>query len=828
MTTKGAPRVSTGPPAGSAAVSATDRRRTGQSGWIQRAARWAEGIVARWQWVGSFHVQTLLIVALSVAAVAGMLIFLQGESIRRQVLDERAAGVSRMAVSLQQNAEHAAISGGSAYQIADLQRRLPDIARQLDAVEVAVANREGLIVASSFPARIGGRVESTTVEEVLGGVDEVTRVLPDDTFLLAQPFHLAGGELGLLQTRLDLVALLGAINDATGASIVPSVLVLVIALPLTAIASNRILSRTYARDQKLLLEARFGALVRHSSDLVMILGAHGRIQFVSPSIEPLLGYPPATLADSALIDLLHPDDADGALGVLAAVGRTRGVPSRAEWRLRRADGSWRYFETVATNLSHEGLVGGIVLNGRDVSERRGLEDQLAHQAFHDPLTDLPNRALFEDRVEQALARWRRHGRNVTVVLLDLDDFKKVNDSLGHFAGDQLLVGVSHRLQASIRTTDTAARLGGDEFALLLEEADPATVPDIVGRVEASFQAPFEVESEPIHVTASLGIASTAAGLAGAAELLRGADVAMYSAKARAKGSTAIFQPSLQEAVVHRVRLEAELRRAIERQEFVVHYQPIVKLRTQEIVGVEALLRWADPERGLVAPPTFVPLAEETGLIVPIGEWVLTDACRQAQAWREAMPKQPEVWVSVNLSARQVHDPTFDDMVARVLRDSGLPPAQLVLEITEGVVLRDADVALDRLGSLRQLGVRLAIDDFGTGYASLAYLSTFPVDILKIDQSFVDRIGRSRDARALAKAIVDLGRSLRLTTVAEGVETMEQADLLTRFGCDLAQGFLFSPPVSPAVLTARLEAAPRVAASSTGARGARQLPSRPIA
>lgn len=759
--------------------------------------------MARWQWVGTFQAQALLIVAVSVATVAVVLIALQGESIRRQVLEERAAGVARMAASLQQNADHAAQSGGRAYQIADLQRRLPDIARQLDAVEVAVADQDGQILASSYPARVGGRVGAVTVPEVLDADEPVTRSLPDNTFLLARPFALAGGELGILQTRLDLVALLDAINNATAASIIPSVLVLLVAMPMTAIASNRILSRTYARDQKLLLEARFGSLVRHSSDLVMVLGNDGRIQFVSPSVEALLGHPADELPGSLLSDLLHPDDAEGARSVLTAVARTRGTPTRAEWRLRRADGAWRYFETVATNLSHEGLVGGIVLNGRDVSERRALEDQLSHQAFHDPLTDLPNRALFEDRVDQALARWQRHRQDVAVVLLDLDDFKKVNDSLGHFAGDQLLVGVSQRLLASIRSTDTAARLGGDEFALLLE-ADPATVPNIMARVEASFQEPFHVESEQIHVTASLGIASTAAGLSTTAELLRGADVAMYSAKARAKGSTAIFQPSLQEAVVHRVRLEAGLRRAIDRGEFVVHYQPIVRLRSGEIVGVEALLRWNDPDRGLVAPLTFVPLAEETGLIVPIGEWVLAEACRQAQAWRETWPHRRDLWVGVNVSARQVHDPTFEDMVNRVVRHSELPSAHLVLEITEGVVLRDADVALDHLGRLRRLGVRLAIDDFGTGYASLAYLSHFPVDILKIDQSFIDRIGRGRDARVLAKAIVELGRSLRLTTVAEGVETADQAGLLERFGCELAQGFLFSPPVTPAVLAAVLE------------------------
>jgi diguanylate cyclase (GGDEF)-like protein/PAS domain S-box-containing protein len=770
--------------------------------WVHAARRRAGRIIGR-AGFGSFHVQTLLIVALSVATVATILIIFQAESIRRQVLEERADGIARVATSLQESATHAARSGGRAFQTADLQRRLPDLASQLGAVEVAVTDARGVIVAASDAERIGQAILATTVNEVRGPSGTVSRTMPDNTFVFAQPFTLAGDEVGILQTRLDLVSLESGITQATAASIVPSVFVLLAALPLTALVSNRILARTYARDQRLMLEARFGSLVRHSSDLVMILGADGRIQYVSPSVQRVLGRSAADVVGSALGELLHPDDVEPAGAIMASLARTRDVPTRAEWRLQRADGAWRFFETVCTNLIDEPLIGGIVLNGRDVSERRTLQDQLSHQAFHDPLTDLANRALLEDRVDQALARRHRHGREVAVVLLDLDDFKNVNDSLGHQAGDTLLVSVAERLLSAVRETDTAARLGGDEFVLLLDEVDPTMVGTLVARLESSLRDDFTVSGQAIHVSASIGIASTESGLTTTAELLRGADVAMYSAKSSGKGTSAIFQPSLHEAVVQRLRLEADLRRAIERQEFVIEYQPIMRLRTREIVGVEALVRWEDPQRGRVAPKEFIPLAEETGLIVPIGEWILDETARQALVWSEEFADHAPLPVSVNLSVRQVQHPQFMELLTDVLERSKLPPELLVLEITEGVVLRDTQATLDQLRAIRKLGVRLAIDDFGTGYASLAYLGQFPVDILKIDRSFIDQIDRRRDSRALARAIIELGRSLKLTTVAEGVETAGQADLLLRFGCEHAQGFLFARPMPAAGLTALL-------------------------
>ncbi len=767
-------------------------------GRVQRAL----GVVSARTGLATFHVQTLLIVGLSVAMVAGILIALQNQSIRRQVLAEREAGIARMATSLQQNATYAALSGGRAFQIADLQKRLPDIARQLGAVDVTVSDSEGMIVASSIPSQVGSSSEASPMVDG-GAVRLGAHPMPDGTFMFARPFVLSGDEHGVLETRVELASLLAAIDDATATSLLPSLVILLIALPLTAFASNRILARTYERDQKLRLEARFGSLVRHSSDLVLILEADGRIQYASPSTERILGHPPADLVGVAFRSLVHPDDAEAAERLIAELRDAGRTPLRAEWRIQRADEVWRSFETVGTNLVEEPLIGGIVLNARDVSERRALQDQLAHQAFHDPLTDLPNRALFEDRVDSALTRIPRHERGVAVFLLDLDDFKRVNDSLGHHAGDTLLIGVAERLIASIRSTDTAARLGGDEFALLLDEVDAVAIDEIVVRIEAALREPFLVDGTTVHTSASIGIATSSSGLATTRELLRGADVAMYSAKSRGKGDHVTFQPSLHEEVVQRVRLDSDLRRAVENGEFVVHYQPVVALRDREIVGTEALVRWAAPDRGLISPAAFIGLAEETGLIVPLGTFVLHQACRQMRDWQARFPDARRLSVGVNVSARQTLHPGFPQAVADALALAELPPESLTIEITEGTLMRDTETTMHQLAALKELGVRLAIDDFGTGYSSLGYLSRFQVDVLKIDKSFIDRIDTHRDARALARAIVELGRSLKLRTVAEGVERPDQADMLVRFGCELAQGFLFAPPMDATTMTERL-------------------------
>ncbi len=442
-------------------------------------------------------------------------------------------------------------------------------------------------------------------------------------------------------------------------------------------------------------------------------------------------------------------------------------------------------------------------NIRLVEEIRRSEEKLAYQAYHDPLTDLANRARFQERVVHALQRTEREPDTVAVLFFDLDDFKTVNDSLGHQEGDRLLVAAAERLLNATRGSDTVARLGGDEFAVLLEnvrnEADMRTV---AGRINQALRSPFALEGTEVFVSASIGLARATAGTS-ADDLLRNADAAMYAAKSRGKGQYAIFETSMHAAIVERLELEADLRRAIVQAEFRLHYQPIVDLRTGAVMGMEALLRWEHHDRGMIQPNAFIPFAEETGLIVPIGRWVLREACRQAAEWRLRFPDLAELRITVNLSARQLREASLPTDVGAALADSGLPGDRLVLEITESVLMQDTEMVLLKLEALKRLGVSLAIDDFGTGYSSLAYLQRFPIDILKIDKTFVDAIGSPDVEPTLARAIIALGESLAMCTVAEGVENAEQVDELQRLGCHLGQGYLLSRPLPPLELAAFL-------------------------
>lgn len=427
-------------------------------------------------------------------------------------------------------------------------------------------------------------------------------------------------------------------------------------------------------------------------------------------------------------------------------------------------------------------------------------DTMLHQALHDALTGLPNRALFTDRLQHALTQGRRRGTACGVIFLDLDRFKTVNDSLGHAAGDELLVAVARRIDESLRSADTAARLGGDEFAVLLEDlSDDDEAVLVADRIGAALAAPVEVEGREVFVKASVGIA---VGRAGASELLRQADVAMYRAKAEGKGRARVYEESMQAEVVERLELEGELLRAIERDEVEVHYQPVIALDGRTLAGFEALARWTHPRRGLVPPPHFIPLAEENGSIVALGRQILRTACRQAARWLEDFPSAEPRIMSVNLSGRQLEDPNIVADVAGALADSGLPPSALVLEITETVLMQDTEATIARLSALKALGVRLAVDDFGTGYSSLRYLRRFPIDILKMAKPFVDGLDAGDDeGRALARAIVELATSLKLACIAEGIEAGAQATVLHELGCGLGQGFHFARPMAAAAMTA---------------------------
>jgi diguanylate cyclase (GGDEF)-like protein/PAS domain S-box-containing protein len=545
-------------------------------------------------------------------------------------------------------------------------------------------------------------------------------------------------------------------------------------------------------------EERFRAIVQNSSDMVLIVDGRGRVLYSSPSNERILGHTEEMFKNMQSIeDAVHPDDRELARAFFIEALKSPQITTPACWRVRHANGSWRHIEVIYNNLLDRPEIRGMMLTSRDVTDRKELEDQLAHRAFHDALTGLPNRSLFTDRVEHALARQTRGDGRVAALFLDLDDFKTVNDSLGHNAGDELLVAAARRLDECLRGGDTAARLGGDEFAILLEDVtDAQEASRVAERVIEALRPPFEVDGKRTFVYASIGIAMSGdTGGQHAQELLRNADVAMFTAKRRGKGSYEFFEADMHTAALQRLELKAELEQALDLGQFLIHYQPAVDLANGLITGVEALVRWKHPERGIVPPLDFIPLAEETGLIVPIGNWVLREACKQARAWHLAYPDNPALYVGVNLSGRQLQDPAVVGDVQSALDEAGLPASSLILEITETVLLQDAEAAASTLSALKDIGVQLAIDDFGTGYSSLGYLDRFPVDIVKIAKPFIDNVAHGPDESAVTAAMITLGGTLGLKTVAEGIEDADQLAELRALSCDQGQGFYLARPVA---------------------------------
>ena len=602
--------------------------------------------------------------------------------------------------------------------------------------------------------------------------------------------------LGRVASRLDPVLLvgLGAWVSYLIATRNSDPLLMDLCLVLAALVAVRqylILRRARGADRShRKSEARLGWLVRNSSDFIMSVDRSCNLDYVSPSVERLLGKTTADLVGRPLTEIAHPDDAPELSTLLTRAIASGGSSFTGEWRIRQADGTWLPVETVATSAEGELGSGGVVLNTRDLKERKALEQKLTFQAFHDPLTRLANRSLFRERVEHALDR--RHVGDLAVMFIDLDNFKTINDSLGHAAGDHVLVETAHRLRSTLRGEDTAARLGGDEFAVLLEDADVTCAARVAERVRIALGTPFWVLGQEVFVSASIGIAmheeSNSAG-----DLLRNADVAMYTAKQKGKARFEIFEAAMHESVMARLAMEAELRRAIERREFVVYYQPIVRLETAEVVGAEALVRWQHPQRGLLLPVEFIPLAEETGLIVPLGGWILRQACMQLAEWQRMRAGEEPFVMNVNLSSRQLIRDIMADEVAAAIDESGIRPSWLVLEVTETVLMADPVAAAAALKQIRDLGVRVALDDFGSGYSSLSHLRRFPIDIVKIDKSFVDDVAKDNVESAIARSIIDLGKAMHIRTVAEGIELGEQAERLHDLGCEFGQGFFFARP-----------------------------------
>ncbi|MBK5289121.1 MAG: EAL domain-containing protein [Acidimicrobiia bacterium] len=552
-------------------------------------------------------------------------------------------------------------------------------------------------------------------------------------------------------------------------------------------------------------EDRFRSLVQHSSDTILLMSGTGTITYASPSTVAMFGVAPEDIVGQDAVSLTHPDDKERVQAELSARLLDDAVTDPLEVRMHHADGSSRCVEVIVSDLRSQPSVAGFVANLRDITDRKQAEELLAHQALHDPLTSLANRTLIHDRTAQMLARSRRSHDPIAALFIDLDNFKEVNDTLGHETGDRLLRAVADRFRTTVRDSDTVGRLGGDEFVILAEGVSIAAGPEILAeRLLEVLREPFELGERvcaALSVTASIGIASGQRDTAD--DLLRDADIALYRAKAMGKNCVASFEPEMQSAVLDRLGLKMDLMSALANREFHVMYQPLFDLATMQIYGVEALLRWTHPNRGLVGPTEFIPMLEETGLIVEVGGWVLEDACRQAAEWHRA---GHPLTVSVNVSMRQLENDVLLADVRHALDTSGLAASALLLEITETALMTDADATIARLAALKALGVSIAIDDFGTGYASLGYLRQFPVDALKIDRSFIAAMSDAPESNVLIHAMVALAHALGLSTIAEGIEDAPQLESLRAQGCQRGQGYLVSRPVAPEEIVGLLGAA----------------------
>jgi PAS domain S-box-containing protein len=561
-------------------------------------------------------------------------------------------------------------------------------------------------------------------------------------------------------------------------------------------------------------ERLFQLITENAADMIAVVDRQGRRLYNSPAYEKMLGYGAEELASTSSIEQVHPDDRARLIEAAEKAHRT-GRGERLEYRIRHKDGSWRVLESTSSAIPGDrGQTEGLVIVNRDITERKRAEALLEHHAFYDGLTNLPNRALFLDRLQRAIAISRRHADfKFAVLFIDIDEFKVFNDSLGHNAGDDLLIQIAQRLTACLRGADTIsrprpvvgahtavaestlARPGGDEFVVLAEELrDASDGIRMAERIQERLAVPFTVDGHQIVINASIGIAFSGNTSAGASDVLRDAEIAMYRAKRAGKARCEVFDSAMQADAVKRLELETDLRKALDLDEFRVHYQPLVSLGNGQIVGFEALSRWQRPGR-IAMPGEFIKVADEIGLIIPINRRLLREACEQLQRWNALFPSETPLTISANVTAKQFALPDIAAQIGEILEQTGTDPRCVDLEITENIAMADAERSALVLAQFKALGVRLSIDDFGTGYSSLCRLQRFPVDILKIDRSFVAGMNRDPETHEIVRIIVMLAHNLGLKVVAEGIEEQEQMTMLQELGCEMGQGYLFSKPVS---------------------------------
>ena len=537
-----------------------------------------------------------------------------------------------------------------------------------------------------------------------------------------------------------------------------------------------------------------------------VCASTGKLLYLNPVAQKVYGRPICDFFNhpSLWLEVVHPEDretVERSYQTLLEQGQ-----KQVEYRILRPDGEVRWLSfRIQVIYDKKGIASRIDGIFDDITQRKQVEEQLIHDALHDVLTDLPNRTLFMKRVELAVQKAKLCKDYLFAVLfIDLDRFKLINDSLGHTVGDRLLVAIADILKQCLRPTDTIARLGGDEFTILLDGLkDISDATSIASRLQAKLKSPFQIESHTVFTSASIGIVPSSTGYEQAADLLRDVDIAMYRAKEQGKARYAIFDTVMYEQTLERLQLESDLRLALERQEFCLHYQPIISLPTGKLTGFEALVRWQHPQQGFISPAKFIPIAEDTGLIVSLGEWVLREACRQMHAWQTEFPNLAALNISVNLAGLQIKEPFLIDQIARILAETGLSGSSLKLEITESMLMENVQETIDTLLQIRAMNIQLSIDDFGTGYSSLSYLYRFPVNTLKIDRSFVSRINSNNENFEIVGAIITLAHALGMDVIAEGVETADQFTQLRKLRCESAQGYFFSKPLNCASVTAML-------------------------